>query len=321
MITVLPCSAASETSSRAMASALTLSRLPVGSSARMSAGSFARARPTADALLLAAAQFFGTLVRLVRETDELEDATGAVAAFGFGAARHDHRQLEVLDGRDARNEIVELKHEADFAKAIHLEGAFVHAADVGAIDLHASARRPIDAAEQIEQCRLAAAARPHDGDGLAVLHLPVDALQRLDVFSRGLVNLADLRDGDIHAARREKRSSPRSRLPDPLARGAPIHPPTETHCDADEQHDEHDTDDGGRPRRPETRRQQLYDRADLTQFPDVIRETKSAKQRGHTATIKPSAAGEQQCAQEKPPHVAGSTPRMRSKASVRLSSV
>ena len=179
------------------------------------------------------------------------------------------------------------------------------AADVGAIHLDASARRPIDAAEQIEQCRLAAAARPHDGDGLAVFHLPVDALQRLDVFSRRLVNLADLRDGDIHAARREKRASTRLRLPDPLAAVRRYTHQLKPDCDADEQHDEHDTDDGRRPRRPETRRQQLYDRADLTQFPDVIREPKSAEKSGHTAHDQAERCGREQRAQEKPPHIAG----------------
>ena len=70
-----------------MASALALSRFPVGSSARISAGIVGQRQADADALLFAAAQFLGTLVRLVIEADEREDARGRVRGWQLRSGR------------------------------------------------------------------------------------------------------------------------------------------------------------------------------------------------------------------------------------------
>ena len=61
--------------------------------------------------------------------------------------------------------------------------------DVLPVDLDDAAGRPIDAAEQIEQRRFPAAARPHDRDRLSLLDRPVDAAQRVHFLRRHLVTL------------------------------------------------------------------------------------------------------------------------------------
>ena len=125
---------------------------------------------------------------------------GAFAAGSFALAGHDHRQLYVLERRDAGNQIVKLEDEPDLAQAVDLERAFVHRSDVLPVDLDDAAGRTIDAAEQIEQRRFSAAARSHDRDRLSLLDAPVDAAQRMHFFRRHLVHLADAAHGHIHAS-------------------------------------------------------------------------------------------------------------------------
>ena len=133
MITVFPSSVASDLSRLAITAALAESRLPVGSSARISAGSSASARATADALLLAAAQLLGTLLPLRLEAHQPEQRARPGATLRFRRAGHHHRQLEVLERRDARDQVEELEDEADAVQPVLLEAAFVHLRQILAV--------------------------------------------------------------------------------------------------------------------------------------------------------------------------------------------
>src|SRR3989441_2105111 len=152
-----------------------------------------------DALLLAAAQLLGQLLPFRFEADETKQRLRTRLTRRFRDARHHHRQLEVLDRGDARNQIEELKHEPDAVQPMLLESALVHDAQVLSLDQNLPRRRPIDAAEQIEQRRLAAAARAHDGDGLALLHFPRALAQRVHFFGGHRVLLAYAFDAYVNA--------------------------------------------------------------------------------------------------------------------------
>ena len=152
-----------------------------------------------DALLLAPAQFLRPLPPFGLEAHQIEQRLRACMALGFGDARHDHRQLEVLERGDARNEIEELKHEADAQQAMLFERALVHLREILSIDDDLSRRRPIDSAEQVEQRRLAAAARTHDRDRFAATNFPRALAQRVDLLRRHLIPLAHALDANVNA--------------------------------------------------------------------------------------------------------------------------
>ena len=75
------------------------SRLPVGSSARMSLGIHDHGARDSHALLLAAGELIGAVLHAVSETDARERRCRPAAALGGGNARVEHRQLDVFDAR------------------------------------------------------------------------------------------------------------------------------------------------------------------------------------------------------------------------------
>ena len=116
---------------------------------------------------------------------------------------------------------------------MRLERALAHARDVLPVDQNPSGRRPIDAAEQIEERRLAAAARSHDRDRFALPDLPGALAQRVHLFGGHRVPLAQALDANIYALVLEH-LCPLHRF----VRRVPEDPVAEPRRDADENHDQ-----------------------------------------------------------------------------------
>ena len=87
--------------------------MPVGSSARIIAGSVTSARAIGDALLLAARQLARPVVRPVGEPDPLERGERALAPLARRHAGVDERQLDVAPRRQVGEQVELLEHEAD----------------------------------------------------------------------------------------------------------------------------------------------------------------------------------------------------------------
>ncbi len=71
----------------------------------------------ADALLLAARQLPRIVFGAVREADDLQRDRDALAALGLRQLRQEQRQLDVALGGQHRQQVVELKDEADVLRA------------------------------------------------------------------------------------------------------------------------------------------------------------------------------------------------------------
>ena len=177
----------------------TLSRLPVGSSARISAGFVTSARATAARCCWPPESSFGTCrARSARPT-----AASAASARARRSRRPDahvgERQLDVRERRGARDQVEALEDEADLAAAHARERrASSSVAHVDAVEPVPAARRHVEAADDVHQRRLARARRAHDRDEVAALDGQRDAAQRvhLDVADRvRLDDLTQLDDG------------------------------------------------------------------------------------------------------------------------------
>ena len=135
MMTVLPCSVASDLSRLAIAAALVESRLPVGSSARISAGSLASARATPTRCCSPPLSSSGRFSPFASRPDQPEQLARAGVALGLRRPGHHHRQLEVLERGDARDQVEELEDEADARAAGAVSSvALVHLREVLAVD-------------------------------------------------------------------------------------------------------------------------------------------------------------------------------------------
>src|SRR4029079_19760842 len=128
----------------------------------------------------------------------------SLAAGLFRRAGHHHWQLDVLERGDARNEVEELEDEPDALEPVRLQRALVHRGEILAVDEDRSRRGTIDAAEQVQQRRLAAAARSHDRDRGSLGHVPRAVAQRVHVAGGDLVPLADPANGDPESLVLEK---------------------------------------------------------------------------------------------------------------------
>ena len=164
---VRPRSTLSRRSSAVISSALALSRSPVGSSAHTIAGSLTSARAIVTRWRSPPESSSGTWRRAVGQADQLERLERAPARLGGAHARDEQRQLDVLDRRQDRHQVVVLEDEAHPARAVVGALAVGHGRQGDAFDHDVAAVDGVEAGEAVQQRGLAAAARPHDGDHLA----------------------------------------------------------------------------------------------------------------------------------------------------------
>jgi hypothetical protein len=166
------------------------SRLPVGSSARTIGGSLASARAIA-----------------ARCCCPPESVAGSLSACSALRARPHvgevHREHDVLDDRQRRQELEELEHDPDRPAAPAREVVLARAVDGGARDDHLAPTRAVDAADHVQQRRLAAAGLAAHRHELALSDLEVDLPQRRELAGGGRVALGDAfeRDHNGHATR------------------------------------------------------------------------------------------------------------------------
>src|SRR5205814_478449 len=116
---------------------------------------------------------------------------------GLGERRQEQRQLDVLEGREHGEQIVELEHEADVRRAPAGRVRFAQPGDVGARDRHRPGVGTIDASDQVQQRGLAGPRGAHQAEELPLGNLEGDVAQhgnRHAVASIGFGDAAHLHD-------------------------------------------------------------------------------------------------------------------------------
>src|SRR6266496_1810662 len=115
--------------------------------------------------------------RALREPDFVEQRKRAIAEIRTAHARRRELRLDVLDGGQGRDQIELLEHEAERAQPELCELAVVQRREVAALEEDAASARPVERAEQLQKRRLAAAARPLEGNELSRRDLEVDSVE------------------------------------------------------------------------------------------------------------------------------------------------
>ena len=114
-----------------------VSRLPVGSSARMIDGSLISARAIATRCCWPPDSWFGIVVVALAEADGLQRLHRALVPLGglhLAAAVVEQRQLDVVERRRAREQVEALEHEPDLPVADHRELVLRHPRHVLAVE-------------------------------------------------------------------------------------------------------------------------------------------------------------------------------------------
>ena len=141
-----------------------------------------------DALLLAAGELAGRVALAVAESEQVQRRArplGPRRGAGRPGGGVEQRQRDVLERARAREQVEALEDEADALAAEARAIRLVEPGDVDALEEVAAAGRPVEAAEDRHQRRLARARGAHDGDELARFDGEADAAQRvhLDVVA------------------------------------------------------------------------------------------------------------------------------------------
>ena len=112
-----------------------------------------------------------------------------LAARGAREPREQQREFNVLVRREHRDEVVHLKDEAHVAGAPFGELAGRHVGDLIARHGNRAGGGNVEAAQEIEQRGFSGAARPHEGDEVALIHVQIQALQHLNLLAAPPVGL------------------------------------------------------------------------------------------------------------------------------------
>jgi hypothetical protein len=117
-----------------------------------------------DALLLAARQVGGEVGHPVGEPDLAEEGDGALPERLASHAGGRQSRLDVLERRKRRDEIELLEDEAERAKSQLGKLAVSEALQLAALEEDLAVVGPVERAEELQQRRLAGAARPFERD-------------------------------------------------------------------------------------------------------------------------------------------------------------
>src|SRR5436190_1890166 len=172
-----------------------------------------------DALLLAARQLVGIVIHALAEADDLEDLFGAAMPLGGLHLRRpgvvEQQQLDVVERRRPRQQVEALEHEADLLVPDDGELVLGQLRHVLAVEEVLPAGRPIEAADDVHEGRLAGARRSGHGDELAATHIQRGAAQRPHFDVADLVGLRQVANRHDDVGVSHQRPPPRPPPPPP----------------------------------------------------------------------------------------------------------
>src|SRR5262249_21935910 len=145
-----------------------------------------------DALLLPARELARVVPEPIAEAHQLERRLRPLPTLTAAHAVEQERQLDVLERREHRNEVVELENEADVALAPLRQRAVAEARGVGAVHAHLAAARLVEAADQIEQRGLAASRGAHERHVFAFRDREREPGENRDLLAVALVLLVNI---------------------------------------------------------------------------------------------------------------------------------
>ena len=175
-----------------------VSRFPVGSSASRIDGLLISARAIATRCCCPPDSWFGWWSARLPSPTSVEHLERALVPFGRlqAVAAVEQRQLDVVERRGARQQVEALEHEPDLLVAHGGQRVLRHRRHVLAVEQVLARRRPVEAADDVHERRLARARRSGDREELAALHFEVDAAQRLHLDLADDVGLDEVLDRD-----------------------------------------------------------------------------------------------------------------------------
>jgi hypothetical protein len=119
------------------------------------------------------------------ELDERQQLAGALVDFFSRPAAQVERKADVLDAGERRQQVEELEDEADLVPPHSGQVIVGQVGEAFPVDADLTGGWPIESADEIQECGLAGAGRPDDGDHLAARDREGDGVEGDDVAFAG----------------------------------------------------------------------------------------------------------------------------------------
>src|SRR5262249_21504311 len=129
-----------------------------------------RARDT-DALLLTAGKLARPVTNAIRKPNQFQSGKDLLLALFGGKRQEEKRQLDILIGRQDREEMIELKDKADVPRPPSSQLALRHARNEFLTDPYRSFARLIQASNQVQKRCLSRATWAHQREEFAFHYL------------------------------------------------------------------------------------------------------------------------------------------------------
>ena len=146
-----------------------------------------------DALHLSARELIGLFVQFPAEADPRERFDGASFALFAAHARNGERKLDVPQDRLVRNEVVGLENKSDPMISVDVPVAVLIILCRTPFNDKVARRIVIQAADDVEKRRLAAARRAEDADKFVFAKFQAHAFERVNIAGSHFVVLPDIR--------------------------------------------------------------------------------------------------------------------------------
>jgi hypothetical protein len=134
-----------------------------------------------DTLLFATGKLGWVVISPTPETHPVEQCTGSFGGFGWTGRPVRWEQFEgheyVLESGERRNEVETLKNEADALRTHRRTAIFVEGFQFYARESNTSVARSIQAGQETEQSRLAAAGWTENDDDLTLPYFEIDTIE------------------------------------------------------------------------------------------------------------------------------------------------
>src|SRR5262249_9726434 len=146
-----------------------------------------------DPLLLSPGELAWIVMLAIFEPYHRKGSHYVITPLLLRKAGQQQRELDVLEGVEYRNQIVELKNESHMASAPFGELLFVKLRYVLSINNDAARIRLVDTGDQVEQCRLTGPGGPHQCEEFPTPDFQIDIIKNRNIDSIPTVVLCDLR--------------------------------------------------------------------------------------------------------------------------------
>src|SRR5829696_6026728 len=121
------------------------------------------------------------MVHAVAQAYEIKRSLHVLPALRFRQLRQEQRQLDVFKRSQDRNQVERLKDVTDVNIAPTCQLTLRHFRQAGPHYFDFAFRDAIDTRQQIQECRFAGAARPHQSEKISLVQFKIDLIQRDDL--------------------------------------------------------------------------------------------------------------------------------------------